>query len=59
MWNKYQWTIIIMLAAGAWAAVGAIAAPHRRERTKKEAALEVQEWENEGGAAAAKTPVSS
>ncbi len=59
MWNKFQWTIIIMVAAGAWAVVGAVADPHRRERAKKQAALEVQEWENEGGAAPTQAPVSS
>ena len=48
-----------MVAAGAWAVVGAVADPHRRDRAKKQAALEVQEWENEGGAAATQAPVPS
>jgi hypothetical protein len=55
MWNKSQWSLGILAAAGAWAVVGSLAGAQRRKRAKKETAIELQEWENEGGAPALPT----
>ncbi len=50
MWKKSQWSLALLLGAGAWAVVDVLADAYRRKRVKTEAASDVQEWENEGGA---------
>lgn len=50
MWKKSQWSLGLLLGAGAWAIVDMLADAHRRQRAKTEAANEIHEWENEGGA---------
>lgn len=50
IWNRTKWSLGILLAAGAWALVDALASTHKRKHAQKEMARDVQEWENEGGA---------
>lgn len=49
MWNKSKWSFGVLVAAGAWVFIDALAAANRRRHAKKAIAREVQEWENEGG----------
>jgi hypothetical protein len=49
-WKKSQWSLALLIGAGAWAVVDVLADTYRRKRAKTEAASDVQEWENEGGA---------